>query len=480
MFAPNDFPERTFRMKKKILFVTPYRIKGPYDYVAQYNTNSIFRFGFKRYISFGLRFIKQNIPDIEILEYPTLDLYKEKLKEGWDVVGFSFFMFETPRALEMVKMARESGVGEIWGGHYGSLTPDIQNNFDRIFKGYSEYELGEEFGIDVGDIIHPPLVMSLSWAPRINILKYAFPVGILFTSRGCMHHCTFCQTPSFVEGSQVPISLESIEMVVKYYSDYGIKELFIFDESFGALRKHTDAVTNMLSKYNLKWSVMVRTDILNVNLDRWYKRGLGGALLGIESLNQASLKDINKRSKTELTYKVGGSLTSNLRRTICFYIIGFENDTVESVKKDIMELKKLEFDIYQICVLTPLPTTPLWDEIDSKFGIFEKDYSNFDASHLVWNHPHINREEMEDLKNWSLKNVYRKGWFWSETLKFYKRFLSDFRHSDSLLSLFKLFRKGRQLEIQHMDFRAPLNMFEIYHPRKVSKEETPVLQSTQG
>lgn len=467
-----------FSVKKKILFVTPYRTKDPYDYVEQYNTNKVFRFGFKRYISFGLRFIKQNIPDIDILEYPTMNLYKEKLKEGWDVIGFSFFMFETPKALEMVRMAREAGVREIWGGHYGALTPDIQHNFDRIFKGYAEQELGEELGIEVGDIIHPPLIMNMSWAPKINVLKYAFPVGILFTSRGCMYHCTFCQTPSFVDGNQVPISLESLERVVKYYAEYGIREIFIFDESFGSLRKHSDAVTKMLSKYNLSWSVMIRTDILNVNLDKWYKRGLGGAFLGVESLNQDSLKDINKKSKTELTYKVGDSLKSKLRRTICFYIIGFENDTVESVKQDIMKLRKLKYDFYQICVLTPLPTTPLWDEIETKYGIFDKDYSNFDASHLVWNHPHINREEMERLKTWSLKKSYRRGWFFSETIKFFKRFFSDFGQTDSPLSLFKLFQKGRKLEIQHREFKAPLNMFEVYHPQKERKEESLILQKT--
>ncbi len=464
-------------MAKKILFTTPYRIKDPYDYVGQYNTNTIFRFGFKRYISFGLRFIKQNIPDIDILEYPTLELYKEKLKEGWDVVGFSFFMFETPKALEMVKMAREAGVKEIWGGHYGALTPDIQHNFDRIFKGYAEHEIGDELGIDVGEIIHPPLVMLMSWAPKINITKYSYPVGILFTSRGCMHHCTFCQTPSFVNGNQVPIPLSSIERVVKYYADNGIKELFIFDESFGSLRKHSDEVTKMLSKYNLKWSVMIRTDILNVNLNKWYQRGLGGAFLGVESLNQDSLKDINKRNKTELTYKVANSLRNRLRRTICFYIIGFENDTVDSVKRDILELHKLKFDFYQICILTPLPTTPLWDEIDTKYGIFEKDYSNFDANHLVWNHPNIPRKEMQELLTWSLKHAYRKGWFLSETKKFYKRFFSDFGHTESPISLYKLFKKGRQLEILHNQFKAPLDMFEVYHPRKERKEETPVLQS---
>lgn len=466
-----------FRMEKKILFVTPYRLEDPYDYVGQYNPSKYFRFGFKKYLSFGLRFIKQNIPDIEILEYPTLELYKETLKKGWDVIGLSFFMFETPKALEMAKMAREAGVKEIWGGHYGALTPDIQHHFDRIFKGYAEYELGEELGIEVGDIIHPPLVMLMSWAPRINITGYSYPVGILFTSRGCMHHCTFCQTPSFVNGNQVPISLESIERVVRYYVDHGIKELFILDESFGSLRKHSDEVTKILAKYKLKWSVMIRTDILNANLSKWYPRGFGGAFLGVESLNQANLKDINKRSKVDLTYKVGNDLRNNLRRTICYYIIGFENDTVESVKKDILELKSLNLDFYQVCVLTPLPTTPLWDEIDKTYGIFDKDYSHFDAHHLVWNHPNISLEEMTKLIAWSHKHVYRRGWFFRMTPVFFTSFAKDFGYANTPKLLYNLFKKGKRLESLHKQFKAPLDMFEVYHPRTKKKEKAPTLQN---
>jgi len=42
-----------------------------------------------RRISFGLRFLRQNIPEIEILEYPTRAEYRNALKKGWDVVGYS-------------------------------------------------------------------------------------------------------------------------------------------------------------------------------------------------------------------------------------------------------------------------------------------------------------------------------------------------------------------------------------------------------
>jgi hypothetical protein len=82
---------------KKILLCTVYkRFKHDvYDYFGANTSSSLFRFSLPRVNSFGLRFLKQNIPEIEILEYPTWSEYQEKINETqWDVVGFSFYLNE--------------------------------------------------------------------------------------------------------------------------------------------------------------------------------------------------------------------------------------------------------------------------------------------------------------------------------------------------------------------------------------------------
>ena len=101
-------------MTHRVLFTTAYRNSSePYDYIGA-NTRSWFRFYWPRIQSFGLRFLKQNIPEIEILEFPTWDEYEKKLQEGWDVVGLSFYLSETHEAVEMAEAARSAGAGEVW------------------------------------------------------------------------------------------------------------------------------------------------------------------------------------------------------------------------------------------------------------------------------------------------------------------------------------------------------------------------------
>ena len=104
--------------------------------------------------------------------------------------------------------------------------------------------------------------------------------------------------------------------------------------------------------------------------------------------------------------------------TIGFYIIGFENDTAASLERDLKAVAKLNLDLTQVCVLTPLPGTPLWNEIDTKYGIFERDYEKYDAGHLVWNHPHLTPAEARDLVEWGLgllqspRTFFRRGVKW--------------------------------------------------------------------
>jgi hypothetical protein len=91
----------------RVLLTTVDRRFGLYDYYRE-NAPQQFRWRFQmpRRISFGLRFLRQNIPDIEILEYPTRAEYSKALKKGWDVVGYSFYLEESNYILQMTEEAR--------------------------------------------------------------------------------------------------------------------------------------------------------------------------------------------------------------------------------------------------------------------------------------------------------------------------------------------------------------------------------------
>jgi radical SAM superfamily enzyme YgiQ (UPF0313 family) len=303
----------------------------------------------------------------------------------------------------MVKYARTQDIPDIWAGNYGALTDSISHHFDQAFTGYSEQMIADKIGrkLQQHQILHPPIITPtrLYFGIHLNCM------GILYTNRGCNNSCDFCQTPSFCQ-KPYKLSIESIETVLRYYKKVGISELIIIDENFGVFKKHAEQVVDLLDKYGFYWFVMTRADILKNRLDDWSEKRMAGAFIGIESFNEETLLKINKKEKADEILKVINRMKELNRFIIGYYMLGFETDTIASLKKDLRRLSELKLDITQLCVVTPFPRTPLWDHIEKTYGIFDKDYHHFNAKHLVWNHPHISPDEMSSLIEYGFKICY--------------------------------------------------------------------------
>jgi radical SAM superfamily enzyme YgiQ (UPF0313 family) len=152
---------------------------------------------------------------------------------------------------------------------------------------------------------------------------------------------------------------------------------------------------------------MIRADELLKHIDEWKDQRFATGLVGIESLSQTTLDGVGKRESTESIRTLIRKLQQYKKYSIGYYMIGYESDTEESIRRDLAELCSLHVDFNQLCVVTPLPRTPLWDEIESKYGIFEKDWHRWDAKHLVWNHPHLSPDKVDELFLWGVKKLNR-------------------------------------------------------------------------
>ena len=248
--------------------------------------------------------------------------------------------------------------------------------------------------------MHPPLLVPFGM-PFVTIVRY----GLLFTTRGCPFGCTFCQTPAFAPRPW-PIPLESIERVLEYYADHGVVDLIIPDENFGVIPQHAREVTALLEKHRMLWTAMTRADFLVRHFDEWKSRGLAGVMIGVESLDQQDLNALQKKSTMEKLHQAVELCRKHGIVMVGFYMIGLESDTEQSIRTSVERLRAMGFDLVQMCVLTPLPQTPLWRHIDERYGINTRDYSQFDGKHLVWNHPNLSKRQVEELLHWSFRMLY--------------------------------------------------------------------------
>ncbi len=408
----------------KVLFTTNY-IESGKDLVDFWRANTrakVFRFTWIRRHSMGLRFMKANIPEIELLEYPTWEEYTQKIQAGnYDIVGFSFYTSETPRIIKMIEFARANGVQTIWGGNYGVLTPGVEDYIDRTFVGYAVEEVAEALGKTIDRLKHPIAICYLGTTIGVKLMKH----GILHSTMGCPLNCKYCQTSEFAPEART-IPLESIEDALIKYKELGVTEMYILDENFGIRKKHANKVAALLHKYNMHWYPNVRADILNANLDKWVSQGLSAANIGIESLSQTTLDSVHKHLNSDLAVNLVKSMNRRNLSTIIFYIIGFEFETKKSIIQDIKKLAALDSDIYQITIFSPSPDTELWDELSSKFGISVTDYKYYDNQHMIWAHPDITPEESADFLSQCYKAAYSPKKFFRTLIKGLKRFHAEF------------------------------------------------------
>jgi radical SAM superfamily enzyme YgiQ (UPF0313 family) len=397
----------------RILLTTRCRDSGLYDYFRENAPRDFrWRFGMPRRISFGLRFLRQNIPGISILEYPSQAEYRKHLKKGWDAVGFSFYLEETNDILQMVKEAREAGVPKLWAGNYGALTPAIHQHFDHVFTSYSEEAVAELVGAPLDEIQHPPLVTEFRLPGGWSV-----PFGVLFTSRGCSFRCTFCQTTAFAPQPK-PITLESLDRVLHFYVQHGIRFVLILDENFGNLPSHSEAVIELLARHGVRWMVQSRVDLFLRNFAEWQKCGMEGSLFGIESFHQELLKQMHKNERVQATFELAERLNRAGLYAHGYYIIGLPSETPESIAEDLRTLASLKLDVTQITIVTPHPRTEMWSELDSRFGIYDSDWSKFDTKHLVWNHPHCAPGVLESLLEQGFRGCYGSDWLVRTSKKF--------------------------------------------------------------
>jgi radical SAM superfamily enzyme YgiQ (UPF0313 family) len=124
---------------------------------------------------------------------------------------------------------------------------------------------------------------------------------------------------------------------------------------------------------------------------------LAGVGLGLESFNSEVLERINKKEKAQEILDAVEKVHEKGIGVIGYYMIGFDNEDKNSIKESLNQVGDLKLEATQLCIITPLPETPLWNEIDEKYGIFEKDWHKYNTKHLVWNHPTISPSEMEEL-----------------------------------------------------------------------------------
>jgi radical SAM superfamily enzyme YgiQ (UPF0313 family) len=85
------------------------------------------------------------------------------------------------------------------------------------------------------------------------------------------------------------------------------------------------------------------------------------------------------------------------------FIFGFDTDTTQVFRETVGFIQESGIELPNICILTPFPGTPLFDELEGEKRIIHKDWSYYDMNHVVFRPAGMTPEELQQGYAWALK-----------------------------------------------------------------------------
>lgn len=189
-------------------------------------------------------------------------------------------------------------------------------------------------------------------------------------ARGCSGGCEFCGCFSFWCGQHRYFSVDYVfENICNLYDKYRINHLYISDDNFMENRMVVMEVCKTFQKINLPitWDTRGRIDELDDELLKEMRdAGCTEILLGLETSDDDILEKMNKKISSSIQYKAIKKVMDVGIIPILSLILGYEDETPNSINKTLMLLIKLAFLNKPMAIyfhmLSIVPGTRLYNE----------------------------------------------------------------------------------------------------------------------
>jgi len=339
---------------------------------------------------------------VEKIDYPELRKKIEEKKP--DMVGITAMTFTLIDVLKTAKMTKEINPKTITvvGGPHPTIYPketakfkeidfciigegerpivELIKNIDNLeklkqikgiaFKNKEEIiNNGQSEFINNLDELPFPARRLVSYKKYFSSISSNFPITNMFTSRGCPYNCLFCDRPQLGKNFRAR-SAKNVVDEMEECQKMGIKEIFIYDDTFGVDRERVLDICEEITKRNLRIAWDVRTRVNTVDeeiLIKMKKAGCERIHYGVEAGTQKILDVLRKGITLEMVEKTF-KLTQKIGiRAEGYFMIGSPTETKEDILQTIQFMKKIKPDYVHITLVTPFPATDLY-----RLGLKEK------------------------------------------------------------------------------------------------------------
>ncbi len=248
----------------------------------------------------------------------------------------------------------------------------------------------------------------------------------VMTSWGCPFDCTFCSVTAMF-GKKY--RFRSAESVIAELKDKRPQLIFFYDDNFAANRKRLKRLLRMMIDEGLAvpWSAQVRTDVVRDRelLELMRDSGCHLVYLGLESVNQKTLDDFEKAQTVDDIRDSIRVLHEYGIKSHGMFVLGADADDVQTVRDTVTFARENRIDTLMLNILTPLPGTRQFQEMDAEGRIFDKRWELYDAHHVVF--------EPRRMTPYELQNEVLRGYMRFYSLRTWLRYVFTFQFTKRLL-----------------------------------------------
>jgi len=333
-----------------------------------------------------------------------------------DLIGLTSLINQLPRAIQIAKEYKRREVKVIIGGVAASaLRHEVSTYFDSIIVGevenmwnniLNDFKNGHLQKIYISnekptleEIPYPKfelLPLERYLRPRLGFSRSKWPRIPIETSRGCPHNCSFCCVSSYF-GKQM--RFRPIKEIIQEIERFPGAFIIFTDDNIAANPKRAKELFRELVPLKIRWfgqfTMLAGNDEELIQLAG--ESGCLLAFLGVESILQESLASVRKNFNVVENYprvfKVFDDAGILVNPSIIF---GFDEDNLQLIDETIDLLIGQKIPLMVQWILTPVPGSELYSQLEQDKRILHKDYSKYDGTHVVFKPKQMTAYELEE------------------------------------------------------------------------------------
>ena len=374
-----------------------------------------------------------------------------------DLIAITCITGTSARVYRYADYFRSRGITVVLGGPHPSLCPDeAKTHADAVVIGLGDHSwprLLYDFrqgnlqpyyrSENCESIANRPL-------PRRDLLnkKRYITLNTVEAVRGCHLNRAFCAYPAAFGKSVITRPVEDVIAEIKTLRGKGVVFPDVnLSSDMDYFRKLLSAMTP-LKKW---WFGLITSDIAldeeTVKLFR--KSGCKGLLIGFESVNVASQKEMQKGINKPVNYKALMDILHKHGIMVmgCF-AFGADEDGPDVFERTVRLTNEIQIDLPRYAIFTPFPQTDLYKELEAEGRITERDWALYDVEHCVFIPKQMNKEELEAgihkawqesysigsiIRRWHWQNprIFLFGWFYFFLNFGYRKYAKKFKIYDA-------------------------------------------------